>query len=412
MNTIKLKYFIMKKITFLLLAILPFIGMAQISNGTFDTDLSGWSAQQNATIEWASDDADNSVSSGSIKITPKLDATNSGAKAASFAISEVGDYIVRFDVKGEDKSKIQVQTWHSTQGSKSGLTHTLSSTDWEKGSTTLTGVEVGNLSVRIIVKTANKIFYVDNVVFSAATTENGYVSNGDFETGTLDNWSHDVTTESSIGVVTGNGSSQAGALTFSIDQTAVTYFDNAIHDFGMPVSPDNITVTFDAKTSNTAVKYQAVFKIFDAEDNVIGSLSSGTTNVTAADTWEQIEFNKVNALGAFNKIQVRIKIKEGASNTDVVAIDNVESNFSYPSLSTRVPNIESLDLNIYPNPVQNVLNISNEVAQVEVYNILGQKIIVLSNVKSIDTSNLPNGTYIVKVTDNSGATGSKKFLKK
>lgn len=57
----------------------------------------------------------------------------------------------------------------------------------------------------------------------------------------------------------------------------------------------------------------------------------------------------------------------------------------------------------YPNPVKNVLNLSysQQITNVEVYNLLGQKMstnIVGDNQGQVDMSNFASGTYLVKVT--------------
>lgn len=57
----------------------------------------------------------------------------------------------------------------------------------------------------------------------------------------------------------------------------------------------------------------------------------------------------------------------------------------------------------YPNPVENVLNLSytNEINSVEVYNLLGQKVlskVINANSGQVDMALLQSGTYIVKVS--------------
>ncbi|HSD13703.1 MAG TPA: T9SS type A sorting domain-containing protein [Flavobacterium sp.] len=69
----------------------------------------------------------------------------------------------------------------------------------------------------------------------------------------------------------------------------------------------------------------------------------------------------------------------------------------------------------YPNPVKDVLNLSysTEISSVEVYNMLGQKVLVKTlNVAQgqIDMSNLNSGNYIVKVTAD-GLTKTIKVVK-
>jgi hypothetical protein len=65
--------------------------------------------------------------------------------------------------------------------------------------------------------------------------------------------------------------------------------------------------------------------------------------------------------------------------------------------------IDNANFAFYPNPVKNVLNLSynKEISNVEVFNLLGQKVIterVNANDAQLDMSNLSKGAYMVKVT--------------
>lgn len=73
---------------------------------------------------------------------------------------------------------------------------------------------------------------------------------------------------------------------------------------------------------------------------------------------------------------------------------------------------------IYPNPVHDVLNIETiktiEMTSINVYNILGQLILVIPNAqqtKSIDVSTLKAGNYFIKINADQG-TSSLKLIKK
>ncbi|MEN8186724.1 MAG: T9SS type A sorting domain-containing protein [Bacteroidota bacterium] len=64
-------------------------------------------------------------------------------------------------------------------------------------------------------------------------------------------------------------------------------------------------------------------------------------------------------------------------------------------------------LNIYPNPVSNTLSIVSklQLTKVEIYTILGQKVKeVSSNFRSISTTNLSKGVYMVKIYSEKGTT--------
>ncbi|WP_298221666.1 T9SS type A sorting domain-containing protein [Flavobacterium sp.] len=72
---------------------------------------------------------------------------------------------------------------------------------------------------------------------------------------------------------------------------------------------------------------------------------------------------------------------------------------------------------LYPNPVKDVLNIETkktiEVTSINVYNTLGQLILVIPNAqqtKTIDVSSLKTGNYFLKINSDKG-TSSVKFVK-
>lgn len=66
---------------------------------------------------------------------------------------------------------------------------------------------------------------------------------------------------------------------------------------------------------------------------------------------------------------------------------------------------DNANFSYYPNPVKNTLNLSynQEILNVEVFNLLGQKVssnVINANAAQIDMSNLSKGAYIVKVSSN------------
>ena len=73
-------------------------------------------------------------------------------------------------------------------------------------------------------------------------------------------------------------------------------------------------------------------------------------------------------------------------------------------------------ISFYPNPVNNIINISNleniEFAKISIYNVLGKLIKDVDvRSKAIDISNLSSGIYLFKVTDISGKAETFKIIK-
>lgn len=74
------------------------------------------------------------------------------------------------------------------------------------------------------------------------------------------------------------------------------------------------------------------------------------------------------------------------------------------------------DFRLYPNPAKDILNIQTnniEITSVNIYNILGSRVLTLNEVESnsINISNLTSGVYFVKINAN-GNSITKKIIKK
>jgi Secretion system C-terminal sorting domain/GEVED domain len=68
-----------------------------------------------------------------------------------------------------------------------------------------------------------------------------------------------------------------------------------------------------------------------------------------------------------------------------------------PNLATS--SFENSKFSVYPNPVKDILNLKSntEITNIEVYNLLGQKVLIKAiNTSQIDMTNLASGTYLIK----------------
>lgn len=71
-----------------------------------------------------------------------------------------------------------------------------------------------------------------------------------------------------------------------------------------------------------------------------------------------------------------------------------------------------LEVELYPNPVKNILNVTaaTEIKSVEIYNLQGQKV-KTSNQKQVSVFDLAKGIYLVKIQDISNAISTQKIVK-
>jgi hypothetical protein len=89
----------------------------------------------------------------------------------------------------------------------------------------------------------------------------------------------------------------------------------------------------------------------------------------------------------------------------------VTSLFNNNTLSSPNFNQNNLEVSLYPNPANDVLNIETalEIQSVEIYNIQGQKVRT-ANQKQINISDLAAGIYMVRIQDTENNTATKKIV--
>jgi Secretion system C-terminal sorting domain/Concanavalin A-like lectin/glucanases superfamily len=121
---------------------------------------------------------------------------------------------------------------------------------------------------------------------------------------------------------------------------------------------------------------------------------------TAADTTCYIE-------GGYNGAVDDLKIyNRELTNVEVLSLYN--NNTTLSSINFAQNNLE---VSLYPNPVNDVLNIETalELQSVEIYNIQGQKV-VTSNQKQINVSDLSAGMYMIRIQDSENNSATKKII--
>ncbi len=324
----------MKKIIILIFLFLPFFGISQVfTNGTFDSDVSGWTAKNGAAVTY--DATEGNTSLGALKLVT----TDAGDRAQTNPNSApliAGDYLLTVNVKGTAGTEIQFtrfQNGNANGNVEGSSTFTLATNDWEEFTYTFTALEVSNMNIRVIGQTASSTYFIDDVtlVKVAADTEENFFPNQDFETSPIsDDWSV-AGPDISLSTVTGNGGGSAAQITFDQDITnqSANLLVSEVYDFGETISPLDFSTTFDALSNNTDLQIQMTVRTFDAADATVETLNTGAQNVATASTWESLTFNK-EITQPFNKIQYRIRFKgTPVLLNDLVAMDNITSTLTF-----------------------------------------------------------------------------------
>ncbi|MGB1041587.1 MAG: T9SS type A sorting domain-containing protein, partial [Flavobacteriales bacterium] len=79
-----------------------------------------------------------------------------------------------------------------------------------------------------------------------------------------------------------------------------------------------------------------------------------------------------------------------------------------------IENNETLTINLYPNPVQNVFTLSGvDLKRAEIFTTTGKLVRTLSlnSINTVDVNDLRSGAYIIKVYDNSNKFAISRFIK-
>ena len=101
--------------------------------------------------------------------------------------------------------------------------------------------------------------------------------------------------------------------------------------------------------------------------------------------------------------------------TNSVYVDSIVFDNIVPSaLGTADFGNTNNTISLYPNPAQEVLNItsSNSITKIEVYDMQGRNVASNINASVVNVAALVKGAYIVKVVQENGSVVAKQFIKK
>jgi endonuclease I/chitodextrinase len=159
----------------------------------------------------------------------------------------------------------------------------------------------------------------------------------------------------------------------------------------------DLTVTTLLKFTGTS----GTFKL-RVNGNIVGTIPYSTTQTTTT-------IQGINVVG-----DVIISITDNSTTTNRVAFDDLS--WTCYSVALGIETLSQKDFKIYPNPSKGNFNVifddQNGNHSVEIFSLLGQKIFEKENTQSssILVTNLPKGTYIIKVTKDSKSRTDKIII--
>ena len=154
------------------------------------------------------------------------------------------------------------------------------------------------------------------------------------------------------------------------------------------------------------------------KDNLGASQIAGAVTTVIPNIWNEIEVDLASlaggapeADGIYNNMLIFFNF--GNSTQDAVGTVFYMDAFQAPTAAVLSNSVFSLEqeLKLLGNPVKDKISLSKEVDKIEIFNSIGQAVLIRQNTnKEYDVSSLSNGIYILKATiENNSKTF--KFIK-
>lgn len=184
-----------------------------------------------------------------------------------------------------------------------------------------------------------------------------------------------------------------------LDEWAVS---PAIH---MPADASNIGISWNV----WMFEYQGIQNTYEVRVSTTGRNPEDFTTVLFSETgasddfvqrgWNLANFGGQTIYIAFHNISV--------AGGDAILFDDI-----YVGTGVGIEDVDNVNVSVYPNPANDVLNIEGEgIQEVELMDVNGRTVMTTANAGSLNISNLASGIYVVRVITNNGIS-TQKIVKK
>ena len=220
-----------------------------------------------------------------------------------------------------------------------------------------------------------------------------FVSNLDAQTTLLTVGSSGALTINSGGTLNVSGLELSPSSEYTINETQVSKELTAVSLNGTPAMEKVYSLDADIENFLGTISYNYV----DSEMNGLSHDASMYVYDTTSSEWaEYLDTDSADytVTSTFDSpIQIN-QVTVGAPN------------------SLAVEDAMAMGIRIYPNPSSSVINVDyHEDLQLTLFNVLGQQV-MSSNSKSINISNLDQGTYILRAKDSNNTINNFKIIKR
>jgi hypothetical protein len=141
-------------------------------------------------------------------------------------------------------------------------------------------------------------------------------------------------------------------------------------------------------------------QILDNQDNILRGLEMASTG--GLNNWD---YRTLSVTLPAGKQTIKLKSMGEGCNVDWL---------TFAKINTLIEKQNDLSgLKLYPNPVNEILNIetSSELNEIKMFDSTGRIIFYGKGKKTIDTTNLSKGVYVVQLTLDNGVTKTASIIK-
>jgi hypothetical protein len=465
----------MKKILLtLFLMTLPFLGFTQITNGTFDADIQGWVGFTGGDISWNSDGSLKLVTSAANKRAQSspnaAPSEGAGNYILSFKVKGVaGDIVKGIIYQGSQSGGVAYtiqadNVWenytHTFEGVSANVAMNIRLQATSVGTfyfDDVTFVKEGCVGYQITTETDGGGTNTITTPLACYPTgsEIEFTALASCDEFTFDQWEIDgaasgITTNPYTYTVATADASIKALFTANSDVSDTNFDTDAellewigAQDAEVTVIAGSNDLVWEITGTSTKLKYDACSFAPTAWN--INALKIGYTNGTnntrmrlshpkeggnefisydglsiagdATNGVGEIDASLLHNTWTGNLSQLELYIRNDNTNTGstngTFTINYIE--FYYDaSLGLEDINLGNENsISLFPNPVSGMLLIKSRsiIKNLEVFNLLGQKVMVRENTNSLNVNKLNPGAYVLKIVDENDAVSTKKFIK-
>ncbi len=223
----------------------------------------------------------------------------------------------------------------------------------------------------------------------------GDFCNGDFEAWTAaapDCWS---TIDAGVTITEENTTVHGGSASMHVDVTDAAQANTDIRQYFNAVAGETYDVSVWVYQLDTLSQARLYFKDWQ-----------GFSDKLLVNQWQEITYQYTATTTEAFEVGLRFYDAAGFVDHSNMYIDDF-----FIQIVTGVNSVNNSSLNIYPNPVNDILTVKGQnISSVEIIDINGKTQRLINNVKTtqnIDVADLKQGIYFVKITNEKGTKVSK-----